>query len=144
MEQQTIGGGREETNRFFDLVRSFDNAMLVTHTPAGEAHARPMVVADVSSDGDVWFVTRDTSPKIDELARDARVLVVAQGKRKYLTLGGRAEVKHDPERVRRLWSDDWRMWFDGKDDPGIVLLCVHGEHGEYWDEAHESGLKLTT
>jgi general stress protein 26 len=142
MAQQRTEGSSDDTKRFFELVRSFDNAILVTHTPEGEDHARPMAVADVTGDGDVWFVTRERSPKTAEVSRDSRVLVVAQGRRKFLTLSGRAEVKHDPERVRELWSDEWRTWFEGEDDPEIVLLCVHGENGEYWDDDHTNGLKL--
>ncbi|MBC7172615.1 MAG: pyridoxamine 5'-phosphate oxidase family protein, partial [Polyangiaceae bacterium] len=131
-----------ETKRFFDLVRTFDNAMLVTHSSEGPLHARPMALADVSNNGDVWFVTRESSPKVHEVAHDRRALVVAQQKGTYLTLSGRAEIEHDRKRVHDLWSERWRVWFADKNDPELVLLCVHGEQGEYWDYSRKEGLKV--
>ncbi len=138
---QTPAGTGEEMERFFGLVRTFDNAMLVTHSDDGDSHARPMVVADVSDDGDVWFVTRESSPKVHEIAKDQRALVVAQEKGKYLTLRGHAEVEHDPKRIHDLWSEKWRVWFEDRDDPDLVLVRVHGEDGEYWDNTGVEGLR---
>jgi general stress protein 26 len=134
--------GDAQRQRFFELARTFDTAMLVTHKPDGTSHARPMALAEVSEQGDLWFVTREHTPKVDEVQHDERTLVIAQEKGKYLTVTGNAELRRDPQKVKDLWSESWRVWFKDKDDPELVLLCVHPEQGEYWDNSGAQGLKF--
>lgn len=46
--------GRE---RFHDLLRRFSHGMLVTRTPDADLRARPLAVAAIEEDDDLWFVT---------------------------------------------------------------------------------------
>jgi general stress protein 26 len=135
------GAGTKEHERFFELARSFDTAMLVTHRSDGTSHARPMALAEISDQGDMWFVTREHTPKVDEVKQDERTLIVAQESGKYLTVTGQAEVQRDARKLQALWSEKWRPWFGDKDDPELVLLRVHPLEGEYWDTSGVQGLK---
>jgi general stress protein 26 len=139
---QAKPGASKEEQRFFELVRTFHNAMLVTHMPDGTPHARPMALADVTEQGELWFVSRRQSPKVDEVVMDNRALVVAQESGKYLTVTGHAEVRKDPQKVAELWSERFRPWFNDKNDPNLVLICVRGEEAEYWDNSGYEGLKF--
>lgn len=136
------GTESQERERFFELARSFDTAMLVTKRQDGSSHARPMALAEISEQGDMWFVTREHTPKVEEVKDDQRTLVVAQESGKYLTVSGEAEMRRDPDKVKDLWSEKWRPWFSDKNDPELVLLCVHPQEGEYWDNTGTQGLKF--
>jgi general stress protein 26 len=134
-------GTTEDQKRFLELLRKFDTAMLITHTPEGRAHARPMAVADVSENGDVWFATRLHTLKTSEIQHDQRVLVVLQDGSKFLSLSGRAQIHKDPQRVQQLWSEAWRLWFKDKSDPSLGLIQVIPEEAEYWDQSGPEAIK---
>lgn len=128
--------------KFHELLRSFDNAMLVTTAADGQLRSRPMAVADVEPDSDLWFVTGDASGKVDEILQHPKVNVSMQSDRRFLSLSGIATLVHDRNRIEELWNEAWRVWFPGgKDDPNIALLKVDAVEGEYWDSSGFEGLK---
>jgi general stress protein 26 len=126
-----------KTERLYDLMKGFSTAMLVTHGASGseDLHARPMVIADVTGDLELWFVTGEDSLKVHEIVEDMRAHVVCQRDHSaYLSLAGTATVLRDRNRVRDLWSESFRVWFpEGKDDPDLVLIRFRPERAEYWD-----------
>lgn len=125
-----------------ELLEEFGVAMLVTRTPDGELRGRPMAVAEVEPDGDLWFASDRHSGKVDELAGDAHVVVTFQSGRKFVSLSGTAATVEDRAKAARLWKAEWSVWFPGgKDDPNMVLLKVRATAGEYWDNTGTSGLK---
>jgi general stress protein 26 len=136
------GGAERAHQKFHDLSRSFDTAILVTHAKDGSSHARPMAVADVTDTGDLWFVSRQDSEKVDELVDDPRALVVMQGSAKHLVVNGHAELKKDPAKVEALWKEQWKVWFKDKHDPNLVLIHLQPDEAEYWDNSGTDGLKF--
>lgn len=125
-----------------ELLHDFETAMLVTRTADGAVHARPMSVADVEKGGTVWFVTDATSQKMVEIEQDPSVLIAFQDSRRYLTLRGDATVVRSPEKIRELWKESFKLWFDGPDDPRLVLLKIAPRDAEYWDTTGIRGLKF--
>ncbi len=131
-----------EEEKFRELLRDFDAAMLVTRTTEGQLRARPMAVADVQPGGELWFVTERHSGKMEEIARDAHVNVVMQATHKFVSISGTAAPVDERRKVAELWNEAWKVWFPGgKDDPGLILLRVHGDAGEYWDNTGTGGIK---
>lgn len=127
----------------YDLASSFKTAMLVTLTPAGTLHARPMAVAELKPDADAYFSTSLDSSKITEIEMNPKVLVTFQADSRFAAIEGTAEIIRDPAEIARLWSEDWRLWFPkGKEDPSLCLLKVSAEQGEYWDNSGLEGLKF--
>jgi len=130
-------------HKFFELLRKFDNAMLVTHAGDGAPlHARPMQIAETNDDGSIWFIAAANSPKIDELTRDSHILAVLQNEKQWVSVSGRAELHSDRARIHKVWKEQFRAWFDGKDDPNIVLIRLNPTEAEYWDNKGIAGLKL--
>lgn len=128
--------------KLIDLIKDFENAMLVTRSHDGTLVARPMAVADATESGDLWFVTDRHSGKITDLTVDADVAVTMQSDRKFVTLSGKCRVVDDPSKIESLWKEVWKVWFpEGKTDPSLVLLKVETTHGEYWDNSGMAGLK---
>jgi general stress protein 26 len=128
--------------RFREILSKFDTAMLVTRRQGGlEFHGRPMAVAQVEPDGTLWFVTSIDAPKLVELAADAYALVCMQGGSRFVTVNGKVDVVRDPKKVDEMWREGFRVWFDGKTDPKLVLLRLTPFEGEYWDQSGIRGLK---
>jgi general stress protein 26 len=129
-------------DKFRQLFEDFDTAMLVTRTPTGELRSRPMAIADIESNGTMWFLTQSDAGKLDEISQDNRVSVAMQSKLKFVSISGTATAVDDRAKVNELWNESWRLWFPkGKDDPTLTLLRVHGEKGEYWDNSGARGIQ---
>jgi general stress protein 26 len=129
-------------NKLRELLEEFGVAMLVTRTPEGQLRGRPMALAEVQTDGTLWFATDRNAAKVEELARDSHVAVTMQSGTKFVSLSGTASTVEDRQKVARLWKAEWKVWFPGgRDDPNIVLLRLDGQKGEYWDNSGTSGLK---
>ena len=128
--------------KLIDLLTDFDNAMLVTHSTDGGLDARPMAIAEVAGDGDLWFATDRDSGKVAEVRADDDVVVTMQGGSKFVSLRGKCRVVDDREKIHHLWREPWRVWFPGgKEDPSITLLHVDATDGEYWDNSGVEGVK---
>ncbi|MEM8866530.1 MAG: pyridoxamine 5'-phosphate oxidase family protein [Planctomycetota bacterium] len=127
--------------RFQDLITGFSNAMLVTSKADGSLRARPMQIAEVESDADLWFVTELDSAKTDEINDHPEVAVTFQDGKKYLSLTGEARIVADQEKINELWQESWKVWFpEGKESSNITLLHVQAKVGEYWDNSGMKGL----
>jgi general stress protein 26 len=128
--------------RLHDVIKDFDNAMLLTQGSGGRPHLRPMHIAEIRADGDIFFATSLDSPKVSEIAADPEAVVVFQGQRQFAAVYGRAEVIRDRALIDQLWSEAWKVWFpEGKDDPNLCLIRVDGREGEYWDNAGVQGIR---
>jgi general stress protein 26 len=126
--------------RVIDIARKIGTGMLVTETDDG-LRSRPMSLAEVTDQGELWFLTSITSPKVEQLREHPGVAVVLAEANKYLSLTGRAELVRDPVKIRRLWAEPHRVWFKSEDDPDLVLLRIEPSFAEYWDQSGWKGIK---
>lgn len=124
-----------QVEKLYGLLKSFHTVMLVTMDGETGCHARPMAVAQVDKNADLWLFTSRDSAKVREIETDARVQVLAQeGWTNCVVLVGHATIEKDRALIRELWKPAFQVWFpDGAEDPNIVLLHVRGERAEYWD-----------
>lgn len=135
-------GSNPELEHFLALLRKFETAMLVTDGSAEGMHARPMNIAEVDDDGTLWFISSAESHKVGEIAADSRVLILLQSSSQFVSCRGRIQLVRDRGKLDELWKDGYRLWFESKDDPQIVLLCFTTEEAEYWDSAGARGIKF--
>jgi general stress protein 26 len=134
--------GAAKQERLYDVIKDFDNGLLVTSAPNARSHARPMQVAEIREDGDIFFATSTESPKIAEIAANPDVVVTFQSSKQFAAVYGRAEIVQDRDLIDQLWSEAWKVWFPkGKADPTLCLIRVNGSEGEYWDNAGMQGIK---
>jgi general stress protein 26 len=128
---------QDDVRKLIGLLRDFDTAMLITHAGNDRLHGRPMAVAQVEDNGDLWFLSGFDTPKTMEIQGNDHVLVTFQeGRDKVITVSGRAQVERDPLKIEELWREHFKVWFpQGKDDPNLVLIHVRGQEAEYWDNA---------
>ncbi len=117
------------------LLQDFSTVMLITMGGPAGCHARPMAVARVDKNADLWLFTSRDSAKVREIGADARVQVHGQaGWTNCVVLCGNATAVEDRALIRDIWKPAFKVWFpEGADDPNIVLIHVRGERAEYWD-----------
>jgi general stress protein 26 len=121
--------------KLYDLLKDFSTAMLITMGGPDSCHARPMAIAKVDENTDLWLFTARDSEKVREIEADSRVQVHCQeGWTKCVVIAGHATVVADRAVIREIWKPSFKAWFpDGAEDPNIVLLRIAGEYAEYWD-----------
>ena len=50
----------------------------------------------------------------------------------FASVQGSLSISRDRDVIDRLWNPFIAAWFDGKDDPKLVLLRFDPEHAEIW------------
>ena len=127
--------GEEGLKKIAGLLKGIHIAMINTVASDGSISSRPMAVQDKTFDGKLWFLTRVSSEKVDEIQQDQHVtLTLADtSNAKYLVLKGRASVNQDRAKIKELWSPFAKAWFDSSDDPNIRVLKIAPDDAEIWD-----------
>ncbi len=126
----------ESLAKIQDLIKDIRIAMLSTTGTDGRIYSRPMATQQVRFQGELWFLTRQDSGKVDEIRHDSHVNVAYADTENssFVSLSGRAEVSKDRNKIHELWNPMYKAWFpNGEDDPEIAALKVTVEIGEYWD-----------
>lgn len=143
-----------DQEKLHGLLKSFDTVALITHAmPEGgetsspitdvEVTSRPMQVARLDENCDLWFLTDADTAKVYEIRTDPMVHVVAQdGRELFISIRGVAKVLQDKATIHGLWSKSYEVWFpDGPDTPGIRALHVQAHEGQYWDNKGVNKIK---
>lgn len=123
------------------LLRKFDKATFIGN---GSEDALPegMTLADVDGDGTLWFLSPLRAANVAELTDEKHVTVVLQGRADFVVASGRAQLVHDPRRLRELWREGDRLWFAGNDDAELGLVSFFIEEAEIWDNDGSRGMKF--
>lgn len=116
------------------MINDIRDAVLVTHSPDGGLHGRPMNTAEVEEGWDaIWFATQGGSGKVHEIKDDDHVYLGYAKSGEWVSISGRARVVRDRQKAKDLWSPLWKNWFTGPDDPKLTLIQVTPDVAEYWD-----------
>ncbi|KAF7724571.1 hypothetical protein EC973_000879 [Apophysomyces ossiformis] len=110
------------TTRCADTGRLVSRAMC----PRTPTHTAP---------ADLWFFANNTTHKFEELQKDANVNLAfyKPSSGEWVSVSGEAEIVSNRSKIRELYSDDIKAWFQdlgdgthngGPDDPRISLIFV--------------------
>ncbi|MCY1017548.1 pyridoxamine 5'-phosphate oxidase family protein [Pyxidicoccus sp. MSG2] len=135
----------EVVQHFGDLIKGIKVAMMTTVEEDGSLRSRPMWTHDRDFDGELWFFTREHSPKVGEVEHDHHVSLAYSDptRDRYVSVSGRCRLVLDKQKARELWNPTLKAWFpDGLDDPELALLCVRVERAEYWDTPNSRMVQL--
>ena len=125
------------------IASQFEHAMLVTQTQSGGAmNARPMALIEVTDEGKLLFVTHLGSNKVDEVLRHPDVCVTMQNGTRSVSIGGVANVRHDKEKLEKIWRPEFDSWLEGPTEETSALIEVYPKVGEYWNLTPGSILRL--
>lgn len=134
MSQQKYANS--DTKLLNEKMKGVRMAMLTTVEEDGSLRSRPMATQDREFDGNLWFLTQASTPKVDEVQQDRHVnLAYAKpDDNLYVSVSGTAELVQDRQKVKDFWKPFFKAWFPkGEDDPDLALLKVRVESAEYWD-----------
>lgn len=125
----------EQVKKIREMLQEFDTALLVTHGIDAPFHARPMAIARVEANCDVWFFASRSSAKVQEIQNDQRVLIVCQNEMsRYVAVQAAARLILDRNKTAELWKETYQTWFPkGINDPDLMLIRAQAESAEYWD-----------
>lgn len=125
-----------DRQKVWELIKDIKVTMMVTQDASHHLSARPMVAAQTEFNGTLWFMTREHTPKVDEVEAEHKVLLAYShpSKQNYVSVAGKAKTVRDRAKIKEVWSEPMRTWFPkGADDPEIALIAVDVDSAEYWD-----------
>jgi general stress protein 26 len=125
----------ENVRKLREMIKGIKFAMLTTAEDDGSLRSRPMLTLAGEFDGDLYFFTRVTAPKVDEVERDRHVCVsyVASEDQRYVSMSGLARLLRDRAKMEALWTPELKAWFpNGLKEPELALLWISVTQAEYW------------
>jgi general stress protein 26 len=145
MKTETPQERQAAIEKLGSLVKKVKFAMLTTQDEDGTLRSRPMATQATDFDGTLWFFTRASAPKVDEVEQEHQVnLSYAQpDDQLFVSISGRANLVRDRAKADELWNPALKAWFPkGTDDPDLALLKVEVEKAEYWDTPNSTMVHL--
>lgn len=130
---------QSEIKKLGELIKGIRFAMLTTVDDDGTLRSRPMATQQIEFDGDLWFFTQASSPKVAEVDREHQVNLnySDSSKQTYVSVSGIATLVRDRKKFEELWNPVYKTFFPkGLEDPELALLRVSVEKAEYWDQPH--------
>ncbi|MGN6235866.1 pyridoxamine 5'-phosphate oxidase family protein [Dyella sp.] len=113
---------------------SSDRTVMLGLNGVEDGHARPMTALVEGDRGPIWFFTSQSNAVVENLARSDRAIAAFSAKNHdlFASIHGKLSVDQDRQVIDRLWNPFIAAWYDGKDDPKLVLLRFDAEHAEVW------------
>jgi general stress protein 26 len=110
---------RKELSKLFEVIDELETAMLTTRRSDGHLVSRAMANQKYAPGADLWFVTTEGTPKLDELTSDPHINLAyyKDRTREWVSVAGLAKVSRDREIIRQLYATDWKAWFPNEGDP---------------------------
>ncbi|MGB3605790.1 MAG: pyridoxamine 5'-phosphate oxidase family protein [Psychroserpens sp.] len=141
-EQNLIG--KDAIKKIEALLDNNKLAMMSTKLTSMPFSVCPMTTQEIDDQGKLWFFTGKDSEHFRELEKDNRLHLsyANQSDQEYLSVYGVAHIIEDDQRIDELWSSILKVWFEGKDDPNLALLCVTIKDAYYWDQKYNKAITL--
>nr|WP_321222824.1 pyridoxamine 5'-phosphate oxidase family protein [uncultured Psychroserpens sp.] len=136
--------GQEAISKIAALLDNNKLAMMATKLDSMPFSVCPMTTQEIDNTGKLWFFTGKSSEHYKYLQKDNRLhLTYAnQSNQEYLSVYGTAQLLVDKQKIDALWSPILKVWFDGKDDPNLALLCVTIKDAYYWDQKYNKAVTI--
>jgi general stress protein 26 len=125
---------KPELEKLYSQIDDVEIAMMTTRRADGHLQSRAMATQKRAAGADLWFVTLEGTPKVQDLAVDPHVNLsyYKDRTREWVSVSGLATLTRDRAKIHELYAPDWSAWFpkEGdplhgtKDDPRMVLIGV--------------------
>ena len=129
----------QDVEQLIEMVKGVRTCMLITNEKDAEnLSGRPMGINKIDDDGTIWFFTKASSYKVDEIEESKKVSIAItnESSNNYLMIHGTATLVNDKTKMKELWSAIMKAWFPlGLDDPDMTLIKVTPNEVNYWDSS---------
>lgn len=135
---------REALKKLKELADDIKTCMLATNLEYLPLNVRPMQTLQVDDTGNIWFFNSRDSLQYTDIQQDNRVQLMYghPGKTEFLSIYGTAHISRDQDKIDELWHPMVKAWFEGKDDPNLMLLRVSPQDAYYWDTKYNKLISL--
>lgn len=126
---------QEAIKKIKELSEKARICMFCTELDRLPVNSRPMGLQETDENGNLWFISSETSNKNFEIKEDKRVQLyfMNNSDSEYLSVFGDAYIYKDKSTIEDKWSPMANAWFDGKDDPNVSIIRVEPKETYYWD-----------
>jgi general stress protein 26 len=124
----------QELQQLYEHIDDIEIAMMTTRRADGHLQSRAMATQKRAAGADLWFVTTEATPKLQDLLNDPHVNLsyYKDRTREWVSVSGLAIISRDRQKIHELYAEDWKAWFSKegdprhgtKDDPRMVLIGV--------------------
>ena len=124
---------QELESKFWKALKS-DRTLMLGIDGAEDGHSRPMTALVEDESGPIWFFTGKPNAVVENLHKGHRAIAAfsSKGHDLFASIHGELSVSTDRAVIDRLWNPFIAAWFDGKDDPKLVLLRFDPAHAQVW------------
>lgn len=124
----------QELEQKFWKALSSDRTLMLGIDGVEDGHSRPMTALVENDSSPIWFFAGKPNAVVDNLSRNRRAVAAfsSKGHDLFASIHGNLSIDSDRAVIDRLWNPFIAAWFDGKDDPKLVLLRFDPEHAEVW------------
>ncbi len=136
----------QELERKLWKALSSDRTLMLGVDGVEDGHSRPMTACVEGESGPIWFFTGQPNAVVDNLSHGRRAIAafISKGHDLFASIHGNLVVDTDRAVIDRLWNPFIAAWFEGKDDPNLVLLRFDTEQAQVWLNENNllAGVKL--
>jgi general stress protein 26 len=126
-----------------------DRTVMLGLVGVEEGHSHPMTAQTLHGDGErgpIWFFTSKETDLARALGQgsDAIAHFASKGHDLFASLHGELVPESDHTLIDKLWSPFVAAWFEGKNDPKLLLLRLDAERAQVWlnENSLWAGVKL--
>lgn len=136
---------QELERKLWDALKD-DRTVMLGMNGVEDGHTRPMTAQVEGESGPVWFFTGRQNTLVEHLVQPRRATAsfAAKDHALFASIQGQLSIHNDRAAIDRLWNPFIAAWFEGKDDPNLVLLRLDPDHAEVWlnENSLLAGVKL--
>ena len=136
---------QELEKRFWKALKS-DRTLMLGLDGVEDGHSRPMTAQAEEDKSPIWFFTSNENGMVEKLSKAHRAIAAFASKdhELFASIKGTLQIDNDRAVIDRLWNPFVAAWYEGKDDPKLVLLRLDAEDAEIWLNASSllAGVKM--
>jgi len=130
---------KQDVEKLVEMVKDVRVCMLITNEKNAEnISGRPMGINKIDDVGTMWFFTKASSYKVEEIeaSKKVSIAIANESSQNYLMIHGTATLVDNKSKMKELWSSIMKAWFPlGLEDPDMTLIKVVPIEVEYWDSS---------
>ena len=135
----------EALAKLWSMIKDIKVAMM-TSRDGHHLHSRPMHGYQKEFEGKLYFFTKHSSGKTEEIGRFDQInLAYADpDEQNYVSIAGKGRITTDRAKMKELWNPMASAWFPkGLDDPDLALIEVEAESAQYWDSTESTMMTVS-